>query len=104
MTNKQFPPPASRRKFLKVAGTTAATFTILQAGSAKTYAANEKLNIAAVGAGGQAAGDINHVASQNIVALCDVDSERAAGSFKRYPNAKRFKGLSRYAARNGIED
>ena len=47
-----------RRQFLKAAGTSAAAFTILQAGSARTYAANEKLNIAAVGAGGQAAGDI----------------------------------------------
>ena len=79
-----------RRQFLKAAGTSAAAFTILQAGSARTYAANEKLNIAAVGAGGQAAGDIRHVESENIVALCDVDSERAAGSFKRYPHAKRF--------------
>ena len=66
----------NRRKFLKVASTSAATFTILQAGSARTYAANEKLNIASVGAGGQAAGDIRKVESENIVALCDVDWER----------------------------
>ena len=41
----------SRREFTK---TTAAAFTILKAGSALTYAANEKLNIVSVGAGGQA--------------------------------------------------
>ena len=81
----------SRRTFLKAASASAATFTILQAGSARTYAANEKLNIAAVGAGGQAGGDIRAVDSQNIVALCDVDWARASGSFKRYPHAKRFK-------------
>ena len=81
----------NRRKFLKVASTSAATFTILKAGSAQTYAANEKLNIASVGAGGQAAGDIRKVDSQNIVALCDVDWQRAAGSLQRYPNAKRYK-------------
>ena len=80
----------SRRKFLRVAGTSAATFMILQSGSARTYRANEKLNIAGVGAGGQAAGDIRKVDSENIVALCDVDWERAAGSLKRYPNAKRY--------------
>lgn len=80
-----------RRGFLKTVGATATTFTILQAGSARTYAANEKLNIAAVGAGGQAAGDIRKVDSQNIVALCDVDWQRAAGSFDRYPKARRFK-------------
>ena len=81
----------NRRKFMKDAGSAGIGLTILQAGSARTYAANEKLNIAAVGAGGQAAGDIRKVDSQNIVALCDVDWQRAAGSFERYPNAKQFK-------------
>ena len=83
--------PINRRSFLRTAGSAGTAFTILQAGSARTYAANEKLNIASIGAGGQAGGDINAVASQNIVALCDVDWERAAGSFKRYSSAKQFK-------------
>ncbi len=81
----------NRRNFLKTASASAAAFTILKAGSARAYTANEKLNIAAVGAGGQAGGDIRAVESQNIVALCDVDSARAAGSFNRYPKAKRFQ-------------
>ncbi len=81
----------TRRQFLRTTGTAAAAFTILRAGSARTYAANEKLNIASVGAGGQAGGDINAMASQNIVALCDVDWNHAAGSFRRYPQAKQFK-------------
>lgn len=81
----------NRRSFLQTAGAAAATFTILKAGSARTYAANEKLNIASIGAGGRAAGDIQAVASQNIVALCDVDESRAAGMFNRFPNARRFK-------------
>ena len=59
----------NRRKFLKAAGTSAATFTILQAGSARTYAANEKLNIACIGAGGRAGSNIRGTESQNIVAL-----------------------------------
>lgn len=80
----------SRRGFLKAAGTSAA-FTILQPGSARTFAANERLQIASVGAGGQAAGDIGAVASENIVALCDVDWQRAAGTFNRFPGAKRYK-------------
>ena len=84
-------PSTSRRKLLKLAATSAAAFTILKSGSARTYAANEKLNIAAIGAGGRAASDIRQVDSQNIVALCDVDWARAAASFKAYPNAKRFK-------------
>lgn len=81
----------SRRRFLGTTGHAALAFTILQAGSARTYAANEKLNIASVGAGGQAAGDIRNLSSENIVGLADVDWTRAAGTFKKYPQAKRFK-------------
>jgi predicted dehydrogenase len=81
----------NRRTFLQAAGATTATFTILKAGSARTFAANEKLNIASIGAGGRAAGDIQEVASQNIVALCDVDQNRAAGTFQKFPKAKQFK-------------
>ena len=81
----------SRRSFLRTAGTIPASLTILKAGSARTYAANERLNIASVGAGGKAAGDIRNVASENIVALCDVDWERAADSFERFPKARRYK-------------
>ena len=81
----------NRRKFLNAAGTSAAVFTILKAGSAQTYAANEKLNIACVGAGGRAGSNIRGTESQNIVALCDVDWQRAAGAFEKLPSAKRFK-------------
>ena len=81
----------NRRSFLKSAGTAAATITILKSGSARTFSANEKLNIVSVGAGGQAAGDIRSVASENIIGLADVDWNRAAGAFKRYPKARQFK-------------
>jgi predicted dehydrogenase len=38
-------------------------------------------------------GDINEVAKvgAQIVALCDVDQERAAGSFAKYATATRYK-------------
>ena len=80
-----------RRNFLKVAGSSAATFTILQAGSARTYAANDKLDIACIGVGGRGALNLRDSGSQNIVTLCDVDWQRAAEGFKKYPNAKRYK-------------
>ncbi|MDF1824136.1 MAG: Gfo/Idh/MocA family oxidoreductase [Verrucomicrobiales bacterium] len=65
---------------------------ILQAGSARTYAANEKLNIASIGAGGRAASDISEVAAtENIVALADVDWQRSAPMLKLHSGAKRFK-------------
>ncbi len=52
---------------------------------------NEKLNIAAIGAGGRAASDIAGVASENLVAFCDVDEKRAADVYKKYPNAPKYK-------------
>lgn len=58
---------------------------------AQSKSANEKLNIAAIGIGGRGAADVNGVAHENIIALCDVDDQRAAKTFERFPNAKRFK-------------
>jgi len=52
---------------------------------------NEKMNIASIGAGGKAASDISGCASENIVALCDVDEKRAAGKFKEYEKAPKYK-------------
>src|SRR4029453_16632654 len=39
----------------------------------------------------QGASDLGQLTSENIVALCDVDWAHAAGTFKQYPDAKRFK-------------
>jgi predicted dehydrogenase len=51
---------------------------------------NEKLNVAIIGAGGQGGGNTGAVAGENIVALCDVDERRAAGTFQRFSRAKRY--------------
>ena len=52
---------------------------------------NEKLNIAAIGAGGKGKDDIMSCRSENIVALCDPDWENAAEMFYRLPDAKQYK-------------
>lgn len=52
---------------------------------------NEKLNIASIGAGGKAYSDIRGCASENIVALCDVDELRAARMFQQYPKVPKYK-------------
>ena len=51
---------------------------------------NEKLNIAAIGAGGQASTDIGGVATENIVALCDVDRKRLEERGAKFPQARLF--------------
>ena len=52
---------------------------------------NEKLNIASIGAGGKASSDIDGCASENIVALCDVDDKQAAKKFDKYKDAHKYK-------------
>ncbi|HOJ61325.1 MAG TPA: Gfo/Idh/MocA family oxidoreductase [bacterium] len=52
---------------------------------------NETLNIAGIGVGGKGYSDVETCDSENIVALCDVDWNSAAGAFNRFPKAKKFK-------------
>jgi len=53
---------------------------------------NEKLNIASIGAGGEAVADIQACAqSENIVALCDVDDVSAATIYKKFEKPPKYR-------------
>ena len=53
---------------------------------------SEKLNVAAVGCGGQGGADLIAASrTENIVALCDVDDNRAAENLKRFDKAPKYK-------------
>ncbi len=92
-----------RRQFLKLAGATAAALSLpgirsLSANQTepvippkKFCPPDRKLRIACVGCGGKGASDIDGVASEEIVALCDVDRQRALASFRKHPQAKLYK-------------
>lgn len=83
----------SRRNFLQSTAA-AALFTYVPKrvlGQNGQPGANEKLNIAGIGIGGQGSHDIDQYAGENIVALCDVDEAHAAHVFNRYPNAKKYR-------------
>jgi predicted dehydrogenase len=91
--NKQESGHISRRSFLAATGAVTA-FMALPAhvlGGGGETSPNNKLNIAGIGVGGQGGNDVDEVSSENIFALCDVDSDHAAHVFKKYPNAKRYK-------------
>jgi predicted dehydrogenase len=95
MKTKTRPNPGKlrRRQFLAAAGFSTAAFMVLPAralGLNGAGSANEKLNLAGIGIGGQGAGDLSQMESENIVALCDVDKNYAAPVFKKYPRAKQF--------------
>src|SRR6266478_5499077 len=52
----------------------------------------DKLNVGAIGCGGQGGVDLNDAArTENIVALCDVDETRAATNFQRFDKAPKYK-------------
>ena len=83
----------NRRNFLRTSATLAAGFSIVPRhvlGQGQTPP-SRKLNIAGIGIGGQGGGVLGEMKSENIVALCDVDWGKAAGTFNAFPKAEKFK-------------
>ncbi len=85
----------TRRAFLASATTSMALVGAIAApNTAKVVpgkiSPNEKLNVAAIGVGGQGGGDIYECRRENVVALCDVDAKRAARLFNRFRKAKKY--------------
>ncbi|MBI2425051.1 MAG: Gfo/Idh/MocA family oxidoreductase [Candidatus Hydrogenedentes bacterium] len=86
----------TRRAFLAATTTTAlaAAFPIrVNAAEVvpRKISPNEKMNIAAIGAGGKGLSDIMACRKENVVALCDVDWKQAEEAFYRNPEAKQFR-------------
>jgi predicted dehydrogenase len=70
----------SRRNFLGSAAAAAATITIVPRhvlGGPGFKAPSDKLNVACIGIGGKGFSDSLKMASENVIALCDVDEKRA---------------------------
>ena len=85
-----------RRAFLKTAAAATFAFQIVPRhvlGGDGHTPPSRKLNIAAIGAGGQAAADLKNMLDENIVAICDVDDRRAAEMYARCPQAKKYKNF-----------
>jgi predicted dehydrogenase len=87
------PRRANRRDFLK---TTASIGCGIWLGThvrpAPASSPNETLNLAVIGVGGQGRKNLDALAPlANIVALCDVDEERAGDAFTAFPKAKKFQ-------------
>src|SRR3954447_3519550 len=60
---------------------------------------NEKLNVAAIGMGTRGpAIVVGAAATENIVAVCDVDVERSSRGFAQYPKASKHKDYRRMFA------
>src|SRR5947209_3340423 len=95
-TNEACTTKTSRRSFLGAAaagGAAALGFTIVPRhvlGGAGLVPPSERVRLAGIGAGGMGGGDIATHARNGaiVVALCDVDDERSAGSFNAFPQGR----------------
>jgi predicted dehydrogenase len=85
----------SRRAFLMATTTTALAACATRPNTARVVpglvSPNERLNIAAIGAGGMGGSNLKACSTENIVALADVDDVRAAGTFQLFPDARRYR-------------
>ncbi len=101
---KQLPAPeqvsahdrTTRRRFLAATSFAAFSFTIVPRnvlGGSGYIAPSEQVQMAGIGAGGMGGGDIATFTKlgAKFVALCDVDDERAAGTYGAHPDARRYK-------------
>jgi hypothetical protein len=96
----------SRREFLGTTATAVAGLTILPGrvlGGTKIPAPSDRLNIAGVGVGGYGRTNLGNMASENIVALCDVDWSYAQNCFEDFPKARRFRDWRRMFDEMGEE-
>ena len=85
----------SRRRFVGAASSLFAAFSIVPrcavAGANETPP-SEKLNLAAIGVGGRGSDNVAGLApGNNLMALCDVDLERSARTFAKFPAAKQYR-------------
>ena len=82
----------SRRTFFFMAGSAALATTASAKKVRIRISPNERLNIAGIGCGGQAYGDLNDIIrdKENCVALADPDWKQGANGFKQWPNAAKY--------------
>src|SRR5436190_9436151 len=81
----------NRRTFLQSAAVTGAGLLFLPSGT--LFGANRpgnKLNIALIGAAGRARSHYTGLATENVVAICDVDDNNLAEAKAKFPGAKTY--------------
>lgn len=84
---------SNRRQFLGNVARGTVGLTILSgSASARAYQANERLNVALVGCGGRGAWFVDAIprVGENLVAMCDVNEQRAGEAFKKRPQVPKF--------------
>jgi len=81
----------TRREAVRDTALVGVGFWIGVESGARRLGPNEKLNVACIGIGGRGESNVNGVAGENLVALCDCDDKRATAIHKKFPDVKRYK-------------
>jgi len=84
----------TRRQFLQATVAAGAAFCRAPA-VLRARNLNQKLNIACVGVGGRGAENLESVAGENIVALCDVSQSALEQAAVKHPQARKFTDFRR---------
>ena len=86
---------SSRRQFLQTTALATGAVALGFPAIVRGQNLNSKLNIAGIGVGGKGAGDIDCLAAENIVAVCDADHTLAAKVIQKYPDAKYYANFEK---------
>ena len=93
----------SRRGFVQQMAAAGAAFHIVpRRVLGRGYRApSDTLNVACVGVGGMGSNDVDGVSGEDLYALVDVDWRQAENSFRKYPQAKRYRDFREMLDRDG---
>lgn len=84
-------PSSSRRTFLKATAVAAGGFWMGTSPVARAASANEQLNVACIGIGGRGSANVSGVSKENIMAMCDVDEQKAGDRFRKFVKPRRYQ-------------
>lgn len=84
-----------RRRFFKLSGLLGASCLAFPSILRAESRGEAKLRIALVGAGGRGRAHVKGLQSEHFAAFCDVDDERAAETYREFPDVPRFKDFRR---------
>jgi len=92
-----------RRDFLKAAASGAGWLILPSGVLSGANAPSNKLNVALIGTWGRGLAHFDEIASENIVALCDVDEKHLASAAEKFPNAKPYVDWRKCLEQKGID-
>ncbi|KAA3612460.1 MAG: gfo/Idh/MocA family oxidoreductase [Planctomycetota bacterium] len=94
----------SRRRFLQSSAALAAALPLAGCQTpTRRRSPNERLHLGVIGVANRGTANLNGVASETIVALCDVDSRHLGQAAARFPDAAQYHDFRRMLERTDLD-